>query len=454
MLDLKTDLLYDEITETFRIIPRASLRLGHHVQSHLCRARRTPNPERSVMVTIKHVAREAGLSVTTVSRALSDYDDVAESTKEHIREVARRLDYHPNTAARSLQTTQANALGLVIPSTLHRAYDPFWLEFIGGMAAACAASGLDLSLSASADGPEDVPEAFRRWVRGRRVDGLVVCDVRNNDQRIEYLKRHRVPFVAFGRTAGPNEYSYIDIDGTTGVLQAVLHLVALGHRRIAYLGLDPSFGFSRFRLDGYREAIERSRLPYDVDLVHQGLTDTTASGAARQMCTMQNRPTAVFCAADFLALEVLRAARTFGLVVPDDLSLVVFDDNLLIQHAEPPLTAVSQPNRQLGEDAAGVLIDRIKHPDGQWVQRLVAPSFVVRSSTVPPRTTLPMSRASQSGAVAMRSGTAYEGQSGPFGAMAKAGIPPLAYAVGRVPVIPENEVCNESESGGELSGSE
>jgi DNA-binding LacI/PurR family transcriptional regulator len=345
------------------------------------------------LVTIKDVAREVGLSVTTVSRALSGHDDVAESTRDRIRDAARRLDYHPNTAARSLQTTQANALGLVIPSTLHRAYDPFWLEFIGGMAAACAQSGFDLSLSAAADVPDAVPEAFRRWVRGRRVDGLVICDVRNQDSRIEYLKLHRVPFVAFGRTAGPNDYSYIDVDGAAGVLQAVLHLVALGHRRIAYMGLDMSFGFSRFRLEGYREALERSSLPYDLDLVHQDLSDSTALGAALQLCTMQERPTAIFCSADFLALAVLRAARTFGLMVPDDLSLAVFDDNLLIQQAEPPLSAVSQPNRQLGEDAARLAIECIKAPDGPPVQRLVGPTFIVRSSTqIPMRREAPSMR--------------------------------------------------------------
>jgi LacI family transcriptional regulator len=336
------------------------------------------------MVTIRDVAREVGLSVTTVSRALGGHDDVAERTRERIREAARRLDYHPNTAARSLQTTQANALGLVIPSTLHRAYDPFWLEFIGGMATACLRSGFDLSLSAAADSPEPVPEAFRRWVRGGRVDGVVICDVRNDDPRVAYLRRHGVPFVAFGRTAEPIDYSYIDVDGTSGVLQGVLHLVALGHRRIAYMGVDTSFGFSRFRLDGYREALERSNLPYDLDLVHQDLTDATAQGAAMQFCTMRERPTAIFCAADFLALAVLRAARTFGLVVPEDLSLVVFDDNLLIQQAEPPLSAVSQPNRQLGEDAAELAIARIKSPDEPPSQRLVGPTYLVRSSTVPP----------------------------------------------------------------------
>jgi LacI family transcriptional regulator len=338
---------------------------------------------RVVMVTIKDIAREVGLSVTTVSRALSDHDDVSDATKTRIRAVAHRLDYHPNSAARSLQNSRSNALGLVIPLTLHRTYDAFWLEFIGGMAAVCAQTGFDLSLAAATGSP-DVPETFRRWVRGRRVDGLVVCDVRIEDPRITYLTRHGVPFVAFGRTMGEADYSYVDVDGATGVLQAVLHLTRLGHRRIAYLGVDPAFGFSQFRLMGYQEALARAGLPYDPELVREGLTDATAPGAAARLCSMAKPPTAVFAAVDFLALDLLRSARSAGMSVPADLSIVVFDDNLPVQQAEPPLTAVSQPNRRLGEEAAGLLIDRVAHPNAPLVQRLIVPSLVVRSSSGPP----------------------------------------------------------------------
>jgi DNA-binding LacI/PurR family transcriptional regulator len=343
------------------------------------------------MVTIKDIAREVGLSVTTVSRALSGYDDVAPATKARIRDVALRLDYHPNTAARSLQTTQADAIGLVIPSTLHRAYDPFWLEFIGGMAAVCGRSGLDLSLSAAEESEDsaEVPHSFARWVRGRRVDGLVVCDVRNEDGRITYLKRHRVPFVAFGRAAGRPDYPYIDVDGGAGVMQAVMHLATLGHTRIGYLGLDPSFGFSRFRLDGYQEGMSRMGLSYAFELVREGISHATAETVAAELCAMPQPPTAIVAAADFLALAVLRVARQRGLEVPGDLSLVVFDDNLLVQQAEPPLTVISQPNRRLGEEAAELLIERIRQPDGPLIQRLVGPTFIVRASTAPPRGLLP-----------------------------------------------------------------
>jgi DNA-binding LacI/PurR family transcriptional regulator len=333
-------------------------------------------------VTVKDIARRVGLSVTTVSRALNDHDDVSPASKARIRAVAEELDYHPNAAARSLQNSRANTLGLVIPLSLHRSHDVFWLEFIGGMAGVCSQRGVDLLLSATEAGDE-TSTSLPGLVRGRRVDGLVVCDIRTNDPRIKQMQRLHVPFVAFGRDAAGVDYSYVDVDGVSGVREAVLHLIYLGHQRIAYLGLDPRFGFSAFRLQGYREAFEVSGLPFDPELVHEGLTETTAPAAIGEMFAREDRPTAVFAAADFLALAVLPAARARGLSIPRDLSVVVFDDNLSVQGADPPLTAVGQPNRTLGAEAARLLLERIEYPDAPVVQQIFEPSLVMRSSTAP-----------------------------------------------------------------------
>lgn len=335
------------------------------------------------MVTMKDVAGEVGLSVTTVSRALNNHDDVAERTRERIQAIAHRLDYHPDAMARSLQNRRSNAIGLVIPPFLHRAYDAFWLEFIGGTAASCGHSGADLLVSA-VDSVEQMNHGFKRLVRGRRVDGLLLCDTRRNDPRIRYLQNHQLPFVSFGRTTGQQDYPYIDVDGAAGVMQAMEQLISLGHRRIAYMGVDPDFSFSHFRLSGYREALARAGIPCDPDLVHEGLSEVAATVVTAKLLDLRDRPTAVFTSADFLALAVLRTARFAGLAVPRDLSVAVFDDNLLVQHADPPLTAVNQPNRRLGEEAASLLLARIANPSFPLVQRLVVPSVIPRLSTAPP----------------------------------------------------------------------
>src|SRR5438128_6110254 len=159
---------------------RGTVRLHSH--------RPTGTRNRAEMATIKDVARRVGLSVTTVSRALNNYDDVAEATRVRVQEAARALDYHPNQVARSLQGSHTNTVALVIPLTLHRSYDAFWLDFIGGMAATCGQRGMDLLVS-TADVHDEVGQGFQRLVRGHRVDGLVVCDVRQADPRIAYLQK-------------------------------------------------------------------------------------------------------------------------------------------------------------------------------------------------------------------------------------------------------------------------
>lgn len=342
------------------------------------------------MVTMKDVAREVGLSVTTVSRALNNFDDVAELTRVRVQTAARSLDYHPNAAARSLQNNRSNAVGLIIPPIFHRAYDAFWLEFIGGMAATCAHRGVDLVLSAI-DAPGELNHSFQRLVRSRRVDGLLICDVRRTDARIAYLQKHELPFVAFGRSIGDHSYSFIDVDGTAGVLQAMEHLLALGHRRIAFLDVDPSFSFAHFRLEGYRLALAHADLPFDPELVHEGLTEHAAVVVAKRLFELPDRPTAIFAAAEYLALAVLETAREAGLDIPRDLSLTVFDDNLVVRQASPALTAIGQPNRRLGEEAAELLLARVAHPDRPLVQRLIVPALVIRKSTAPPpRATQPV----------------------------------------------------------------
>jgi LacI family transcriptional regulator len=334
------------------------------------------------MVAVKDVAREVGLSVTTVSRALTGYDDVAAATRERIRAAAEALDYHPNQMARSLQTRRANAIGLAMPA-VHRTYDSFWLDFIGGVAGVCAAKGIDLLLSMS-DSSERPARGLAQFARSQRVDGLLLCDIERQDSRIAYLQKHDVPFVAFGRTESDHSYPYCDVDGAAGVMHAVERLLALGHRRIAYLGLDPTYGFSHFRLGGYRTALLKAGVSYDPHLVHEGLTEATADGVVASLLSGPSRPTAIFAAADFLALASLRGARNTGLTVPHNLSIIVFDDNLLVQQSEPPLTAVSQPNRRIGEEVAALLLDRLSHPTRPLVQRLLVPIMFERGSTAPP----------------------------------------------------------------------
>lgn len=334
------------------------------------------------MVTIKDVAREAGVSVTTASRGLNNHSDVAETTRVRVHAAASTLGYHPNAAARSLQNRRANAVGLAIPLTIHRAQDPFWFDFIGGMASACADRGIDLMIS-GVDGRHG-PESFQRLLRGNRVDGMLICDIRQEDPRIAALQRQHVPFVAFGRTTGPHNYAYIDVDGEAGVIEAMDHLIQLGHRRTAYLGIDAGFGFAHYRAEGYRKALVHAGIAHDRRMVHEGLDERTVGPVLDALLRSPRRPTAILAAADVLAVATLKMAKDRGFSIPRDLSVIAFDDSPIVRHAEPAITAISQPNRRLGEEGAILLMDRVNDPGSPLVQRLVTPKFVKRNSTAPP----------------------------------------------------------------------
>lgn len=332
------------------------------------------------MATIKDVARAAGLSITTVSRALNNHDDVADTTRAHITAIADQLGYHPSHLARSLQETRSYAVGLVIPQLVHRYVDSFWLEFIGGVTQVCAGAGLDLLLCTGKDLHAEHGH-YQRLVRSRRVDGVIACDVRVRDPRLSFLRHSHAPFVAFGRTLGHDDFSWVDVDGAAGVREAVAHLIAFGHRRIGFLGTQRAFSFSHFRYEGYVDALLEAGIAHDERLVLQDL-DTLADlhGPLTALLAQPSPPTALIACADFLAANALRALRSLGQRVPADLSLVAFDDTLVTQHAEPPISCIRQENEAIGRRAAEMLIEQLIGGDCPVRHELFTPRLVGRGS--------------------------------------------------------------------------
>ncbi len=337
------------------------------------------------MPTIKDVARIANLSVTTASRALNNHSDVAPATRAHVVQVAESLGYHPNHAARSLQGTRTDTIGLIIPRLVHRYVDSFWLEFIGGAGTTCVDADLDLLISAGDDLSAEHAH-YQRLVRGRRVDGMILCDIRVRDPRVSFLQAHATPFVTFGRTLGGDDYNWVDVDGADGVRIAVEYLHALGHRRILFLGTGRDYSFSHFRFEGYQTGLAQAGIPYDPALVVQdlGVGDDLRAPLTR-VTALPNPPTAVIACADFLAAGALNVLRGLGMAVPEHMSLLAFDDTLLTQHAEPPITCLRQDNHQIGVAVATLLIRRLRDPESAPEHTLLRPELIVRQSTAPPR---------------------------------------------------------------------
>lgn len=341
----------------------------------------TPGRSRRQEPTIDDVASQAGVSVATVSRALRGLPNVAPATRARVLEVASRLSYRPDPNAARLAAGRTTTVGMAVPF-VHRWY---FAQVIGGVEGVLAPAGYDLMLYAI-----DGEDARRRFLAEampfrKRVDGLIVVDLLVSEDETAELAGTGVHLVTIGRRS--DRYPSVTIDNEAGATAAVEHLVGLGHRRIGYVGDSDEhplgFAVPELRRDAYRRTLDRHGAPVRREWeVAGGFTIAGGAEAGHRLLTLDHRPTAVFAASDEMAMGVLVAARDLGLRIPEDLSVVGFDDH----DAALPLglTTVRQPAFAEGATAAGFLLDEMTgQPDlpGGW---LAPVELVVRDTTAPP----------------------------------------------------------------------
>lgn len=331
-------------------------------------------------VTIKDIARRTGKSITTVSRALHDYDDVSESTKKLVRETAAEMGYTPNLLAQRLQKQRTETIGLILPTFGPRFADPFFSEFLAGVGNAAARYGYDLLVSTKAPGEEELA-AYRQKVQGRQVDGFIVVRTRRYDPRIDYLRSTGIPFAVFGRVEGELDFLFVDEDGVDGMRQVTNHLIALGHRRIACIAPPPELMFAEFRLRGVREALADAGLTTDEAYCVTGdLTQRGGFKQANHLLDLPVPPTAIVAANDLMALGAMSAAQQRGMVVGRDIAITGFDDTPLAEHAHPPLTTVHQPIYQIGSMVCEMLLETFLGNELAQRHVLLKPRLVIRQS--------------------------------------------------------------------------
>lgn len=341
--------------------------------------------DRRRRATIVDVAARAGVSKGLVSFALNDRPGVAPATRQRILDAARALDWRPDQRARSLRSTRAYSLGFVLarPAEL-LAGDPFFPAFISGIETELSAHRSSLVLQVVDDLDAEL-EAYRNLSAERRVDGVIVADLRVSDPRPHALAALGLPAVTLGRPNGAQLAPAVVLDDGPGITAAVEHLVDLGHERIAFVGGPPEFLHSGNRTDAWRRAIE-----------HLGLTpgpvlDGTfdgASGAASMAHLLalpaRTRPTAVAFANDLMAIAGMGEAARQGLDVPQHVSVVGFDNIPASAYLHPALTTVAHDARAWGQAATRAVFDLVEHGFGGDVE-LTPAHLVVRHSTGQPR---------------------------------------------------------------------
>lgn len=326
-------------------------------------------------VTINDVARAAGVSVSTVSKVVNQRYDVAPATSKRVMTVVAELGYETSLVASSLRRQRTNVIGVLVAE-----FESFSTELLKGISTAAAQTGYELlAYSGRVAGASRTGWERRSLSRlaGTLIDGAIIVTP------TMLMPTTSIPVVAIDPHTGPGGPSTIDSDNVGGARVATQHLIDLGHRRIAHIGGRSDLASAQLRESGYRESLAKAGIAFDPTLVRDGGYEATLTAeVAREFLARPDRPSAVFAANDISALGVVKVAHELGLRVPEDLSVIGFDDIPEAASSTPPLTTMAQPLHDLGAQALQMLVELLAGGDVPEHVQLPA-ELVVRASTGP-----------------------------------------------------------------------
>ncbi len=327
-------------------------------------------------VSIYDIAKVAGVSPSTVSRALEDHPRIGVETKKRIQELAREMDYIPSSVARSLTAKKTWTIGMVLVTIA----DPFMGRVVEGVEQAAIEAGFNVFISTSQNDRHREIAAIK-MLQKRRVDGIIVIASHLFDHYPKFFDRGRVPIVIINEQNPGENMHFVAVDDVDGARLAVEHALSLGHRRIGYVGVTNRPQSNRHRFKGYQNALEAAGIAPDPALIFTSHTteDHAQAGEASLEPLLAAGATAVFCYNDTTALGLLAACHKRGIFVPDNLSVIGFDDIDMAAYTTPPLTTVRQPRFELGQRAMDMMLALV---DGQERENQIVPvELVVRQTT-------------------------------------------------------------------------
>lgn len=336
-------------------------------------------------ITIKDVAREANVATSTVSRVLKDSPAISEATKRKVREVMDRMGYYPNFQAQSLAGRNTQTIGIIMPNSAYHSFgNPFFSEVLRGISIYASEKKYGLYLSTSAT-EEHMYEEVVAMVQGKRVDGILMLYSRKNDKLMTYLEGATIPLTVIGRPyKKSNRITFVDNDNIDTTKKITSHLIKLGHRRIGFIGGSLEFVVTIDRLQGYKDALKEAGIEADSRyIIHNEEMKRKREDLMNLFLSQDKAPTALVVQDDLTAYEMISLLEASGIQVPDDVSIISFNNHSLSEHSRPALTSVDIHIFQLGYEATGCLIDQIKNP-ATPVKRIIIPAdLIIRDSCTP-----------------------------------------------------------------------
>lgn len=336
-------------------------------------------------VTIKDVAKKAGVSPSTVSRVLSNHPRISIETSKKVKEIMVQLGYHPNIMAKSLVSKTTNSICIMLPKSAEELFSNyFFMELIRGIVTQASKLGYDILISSGANEKEEV-ECVSRLLNGRRVDGVILLYSRKDDPVVRFLEENGHPFVLIGRSEHYPDCLSVDNDNVQASYDATKHLISLGHERIGFVSGPPDLVVSRDRLKGYVSALNDSGLEMRPEWIVEGeFLQESGYRAMSFFMNLPNRPTAIVVIDDVVAFGVLRGLHELKYKVPEDLCLVSFNNIPIAELSTPPLSSIDIGIYNLGYTASQVLIQAIQNNNDKKYQRrqIIPHRLIVRDSSM------------------------------------------------------------------------
>ena len=329
-------------------------------------------------ISLQDLARELGVSIATVSRALRNSPEIGTEMQQRVKELARQLNYRPNPFAQSLRKEAPRIIGVVVPNLVTH----YYASVLDGIEEEAAEEGYSVISANSHEDVEAETRAIDNFI-GMHVEGIVACLAQTTTDyaHFEELSEMGIPLVFFGRTCLAEKFSSVKANGDEAAQLATEHLISTGCRRIAFVGGPNHLDMVRRRKHGYLEALREARIPIDRNLVACGSIDyKLAMERTKEMLLQPDRPDAILAFNDIITFAALTAIRTVGLRVPEDVSLIGFTDDAHVQYVTPRLTAIEDQSKLMGRTACRLLLDNISG-NHKICHKIVPQKLVIREST-------------------------------------------------------------------------
>lgn len=333
----------------------------------------------SSQVTIKDIAKILGVSASTVSRALKDHPDISKDTKEQVNNLAKQLHYKPNAVALSLKNSKTNTIGVIVPELVHH----FFSSVISGIEDVAYESDYNVMICQS-------NERFEREVinaqalLSNRVEGALISLSKETSDlsHLQNLEESGIPIVFFDRVPDRFDSDKVIIDDKAAAYKAVCHLIESGCRQIAHLAAPDSLAIGRYRLEGYKAALQDNHLPFNEDYVIIADSFEQAAVATRKLIQLSNPPDGIFAVNDSTAVGAMKALQKMGIAIPEKIAIMGFSSGSYSDITTPTLSSVDQHGYEMGQKAASTLLERIKAQRiGHGETFYINTNLVLREST-------------------------------------------------------------------------